>query len=104
MWTTENRGRYDRSRLRYPTGLTNDEWSLIGPLIPPAKWNGNKRTVDVREVVNGLMYILDTGCQWAALPRVLPPREAVRDPSRYAPAAIVTQRSLFCNIPATGQG
>ena len=51
----------------------------IGPLIPPAKRGGNKRTVDVREVVNGVMYILSTGCQWAALPKDLPPRSTVND-------------------------
>jgi len=54
MWTTENRGRYDRSKLRYPSDLTDEEWSLVGPLIPPAKRGGNKRTVDVREVVDGI--------------------------------------------------
>jgi hypothetical protein len=37
MWTTHNRKRYDRSRLRYPSDLTNDEWALVAPLIPPAK-------------------------------------------------------------------
>jgi transposase len=79
MWTTANRGRYDRSKLRYPSDLTDDEWALIEPLIPPAKRGGNKRTVEVREVVNGLMYILSTGCQWAALPRDLPPRSTVND-------------------------
>jgi transposase len=79
MWTTENRGRYDRSKLRYPSDLTDDEWALIVPLIPPAKPGGNKRTVDVREVVNGVMYILSTGCQWAALPKDLPPRSTVND-------------------------
>ena len=36
MWTSENRGRYDRSRLRYPTDLTDEEWALVAPLIPPA--------------------------------------------------------------------
>ena len=77
MWTTENRGRYDRSILRYPSDLTDDEWSLVGPLIPRARRGGNKRTVDIREVVNGLMYILSTGCQWAALPKDLPPRSTV---------------------------
>jgi transposase len=77
MWTTENRGRYDRSKLRYPSDLTDEEWLLIGPLIPPAKRGGNKRTVDVREVVDGIMYILSTGCQWAALPKDLPPRSTV---------------------------
>ena len=55
MWTTENRGRYDRSQLRYPSDLTDGEWALIKPLIPPAKRGGDKRTVDIREVVNGLM-------------------------------------------------
>jgi transposase len=52
---------------------------LIGPLIPRAKPGGNKRTVDVREVVNGLLYVLSTGCQWAALPKDLPPRSTVND-------------------------
>ena len=66
MWTLENRPRYDRSKLRYPSDLTDEEWALIGSLIPPAKKGGNKRTVDVRAVVNGAMYILSTGCQWAA--------------------------------------
>ena len=79
MWTNENRGRYDRSKLRYPSDLTDAEWSLIRPLIPPAKRGGNKRTVVVREVVNGLMYILSTGCQWASLPKDLPPRSTVND-------------------------
>src|SRR6516162_10777177 len=77
MWTTHNRKRYDRSRLRYPSDLTNDEWALVAPLIPPAKRGGAKRTVDVREVMNGIMYILSTGCQWRALPKDLPPRSTV---------------------------
>ena len=67
MWTTENRGRYDRSRLRYPSDLTDEEWKHVEPLIPPGKRGGGKRTVAMREVVNGLMYILSTGCQWAAI-------------------------------------
>jgi transposase len=79
MWTDENRGRYDRSKLRYPSDLTDGEWAVIGQLIPPAKRGGNKRTVDVREVVNGLMYILGTGCQWASLPKDLPARSTVND-------------------------
>src|SRR6202142_4360874 len=79
MWTTETRARSDRTKLRYPSDLTDEEWSIIGPLIPPAKKGGNKRTVDERAVVNGLMYILSTGCQWAALPKDLPPRSTVND-------------------------
>jgi transposase len=77
MWTIENRARYDRSKLRYPSDLTDEEWSHVGPLIGPAKHGGNKRTVNVREVVNGLMYVLSTGCQWRAIPKDLPPRSTV---------------------------
>jgi transposase len=79
MWTIENRPRYDRSKLRYPSDLTDEEWSHVAPLIPPAKHGGRKRTVLVREVVNGLMYILSTGCQWRAIPKDLPPRSTLYD-------------------------
>ena len=79
MWTNANRTRYERRGLRYPSDLTDEEWALIRPLIPPAKRGGNKRTVDVRAVVNGVMYVLSTGCQWAALPTDLPPRSTVND-------------------------
>ena len=74
MWTTKNCARYDRSGLRYPTDLTDAEWALVEPLIPPAKPRGNKRTVVMREVVNGLMFVLGTGCQWRAIPKDLAPR------------------------------
>jgi len=79
MWTAENRGRYDRSRLRYPSDLSDEEWALIEASIPPAKRGGNKRTVSLREIVNGLMYILSTGCQWRAIPKDLPPRSTLYD-------------------------
>src|SRR3954454_10936666 len=79
MWTDENRAKYDRSHLRYPSDLTDEEWALVGPLVPPAKKGGNKRTVKVREVVDGIMYILSAGCQWAAMPKDLPPRSTVND-------------------------
>ena len=77
MWTNKNRARYDRSRLRYPSDLTDEEWGLVEPLIPPGKTGGGKRTVNMREVVNGLMYILSTGCQWRAIPKDLPPKSSV---------------------------
>src|ERR1700736_43468 len=79
MWTSKNRARYDRSKLRYPSDLTDDEWRLVEPLIPPGKSGGGKRTVIMREVVNGLMYILSTGCQWRAIPKDLPPKSSVYD-------------------------
>ncbi len=77
MWTVANRARYDRSKLRYPSDLTDQGWALVKPSIPRAKRGGNKQTVDVREVVNGLMYVLGTGCQWRAIPKDLPPRSTV---------------------------
>jgi transposase len=79
MWTNVNRAGYNRGSLRYPSDLTDAEWALVGPLIPPAKRGGNKRIVNIREVVNGLMYILSTGCQWRAIPKDLPPSTTIHD-------------------------
>ena len=67
MWTSKNCGRYDRSRLRYPSNLTDEEWALVEPVIPPAKRGGNRRHVVVRDVVNGLMYILSIPCLLACI-------------------------------------
>ena len=61
--TNENRSYYDRSKLRPPSDVTDAEWHLFKSLIPRANDDGNKRTVDVREVVNEIMYVLSTGCQ-----------------------------------------
>ena len=79
MWTVEQRQAYERDGLRYPSDLTSAEWALVEPLIPPARRGGRRRTVDVREVLNGIFYILATGCQWRALPKDLPPRSTVHD-------------------------
>ena len=72
-----DRFRYDRSRLRYPSDLTGAEWAFIAPVIPPARRGGGKRAVSIREVVNGLIYLLSTGYQWRAIPKDLPPRSTV---------------------------
>ena len=79
MWTSENRGHYDRSKLRYPSDLTDDEWKLVEPLIPAGRPGGGKRTVIMREVMNGLMYTLSTGCRWRAIPKNLPPKSTIYD-------------------------
>src|SRR5262252_143103 len=60
MWTNENRPRYNRDKLRYPSDLTDEEWTLVEPLIPPAKHGGRGRRVAVREVMNGVMYAQST--------------------------------------------
>lgn len=59
--------------------MSDAEWALVEPLIPPARRGGRPRKVDVREVLNAIFYVLSTGCQWAALPRDLPPRSTVWD-------------------------
>ena len=79
MWTAEQRQAHDRVGLRYPSDLTDAEWALVEPFIPPARRGGRRRTVDVREVLNGIFYVLATGCQWRALPKDLPPRSTVHD-------------------------
>src|SRR5260370_2224749 len=77
MWTTENRPRYNRDRLRYPSDLADEEWALIGPLIPPAKHGGRRGTGGVGEVVNGVVYVFCTRCQWRYLPPDPPPSSTV---------------------------
>ncbi|WP_412050760.1 IS5 family transposase [Hoeflea sp. Naph1] len=77
MWTKANRGKYNRDGLRYPSDLTDAEWALVEPLIPPAKRGGRRREVNVREVLNGLLYVLSTGCQWRAVPKDLPPKSTL---------------------------
>src|SRR5919109_5015826 len=79
MWTVEQRQAHDRAGLRYPSDLTDAEWALVEPRIPPARRGGRRRTVDVREVLNGIFYVLATGCQGRALPTDLPPRSTVHD-------------------------
>ena len=79
MWTTENRRTYDRDDLRYPSDLTDAEWAIVESMIPPAKRGGRPRTVNVREVLNGIFYVLSTGCQWRAAPKDLPPSSTLRD-------------------------
>src|SRR5918997_1604606 len=79
MWKPEHRAAADRRGLRYDSDLTDAEWALVAPLIRSAKRGGRPRTVDVREVLNVIFYVLSTGCQWTALPRDLPPRSTVWD-------------------------
>src|SRR6204780_4982789 len=77
MWTQKNRPRYDRDHLRYPSDLTDEEWGVVAPLIPPPRPGGGKRRTDMRAVVDGLMYILSTGCQWRYLPKDFPPHRCI---------------------------
>jgi len=66
-------------RKPYPSDLTDDQWALLQPLLPPAKPGGRPRSVDLREVVNTLLYQARSGCQWDMLPHDLAPRSTAFD-------------------------
>ena len=61
------------TRESYPTDLTDKQWELAEPLIPPAKPGGRPRSVNMREILNAIFYYLKSGCQWRMLPHELPP-------------------------------
>lgn len=60
-------------RKPYPTDLTDAQWEILAPLLPGAKPGGRPRSVEVREVVNAILYVLRSGCPWRMLPHDLPP-------------------------------
>jgi putative transposase len=61
-------------RKPYLTDLTDDQWHLLQPLIPPTKPGGRPREVDMREVINTILSLNRTGCQWDMLPHDLLPK------------------------------
>lgn len=61
------------ARTPYPSDLTDEQWSIVAPLIPSAEPGGRHRSVDMREVINGILYLLRTGCSWRHLPHDFPP-------------------------------
>lgn len=77
-WTETTRPQYERDCSRYASDLTDKEWALIAPHLPPAKDLGRPRTTDLREVVNALLYMVSTGCQWRMLPKDFPPFSTVQ--------------------------
>ncbi|YBW40109.1 transposase-like protein [Nitrobacter sp. TKz-YC01] len=74
MWKPEHRLTAERRNLRYPSDSSDAEWVLVAPMIPPARRGGRRRSVDVREVLTAIFYVLSTGCQWKAMPKDLPPK------------------------------
>jgi len=77
MWTETTRGDYERRSLRYSTDLSNQEFALIEGLLPARRYLGRPRSTDFREVMNAILYLLRTGCQWAMLPKDFPPSGTV---------------------------
>src|SRR6266702_6744612 len=72
----------DQLRKKYPSDLTDEQWAIVAPMIPPAKQNprgGRPRAVDMREVFNTIFYLNRSGCQWDMLPHDLLPKSTVYD-------------------------
>lgn len=77
MWTPTTRAQHSRAGLRYGSDLTDEEWSVLEPLLPPPRSRGRHRRWPLREVVNAIFYALRTGCPWRMLPKCLPPWRTV---------------------------
>ena len=77
-WTEITRPHYVREGLRYASDLTDAEWKLIEPRMPPCSAIGRPRTTDLRQVMNAILYMASTGCQWRQLPKDFPPYSTVQ--------------------------
>ncbi len=77
-WTGIARRDHSREGLRYPSDMTDGEWALAAPFVPPARRGGRPRTADMREVLNAMLYIAASGCAWRLLPKCFPPVSTVR--------------------------
>lgn len=69
----------DTPRKPYPSDLSDAQWAILEPLLPPRVPAGSPRTTSLREVLNAIFYLLSTGCAWSALPHDFPPEGTVRD-------------------------
>jgi len=77
-WTKTTRKHYRRSGLRYASDMTDKEWMVVKPLLPKRGRIGRPRTVKLRAIVDAILYILATGCQWRALPKDFSPYATVQ--------------------------
>src|SRR6202048_1953566 len=73
VWTEITRRQYRRKGLRYESDTTEGEWLAMEPLLPPASALGRPRATDMRTVIDAILYIASTGCQWRQLPKDFPP-------------------------------
>jgi transposase len=77
-WTEITRAQYRRDGLRYASDTTDPEWTVIEPYLPPAAACGRPRAHDLRDVVNAIFYVAQSGCQWRMLPKEFPPMSSVQ--------------------------
>ena len=75
MWTPTTRAEHARDHLRYGSDLTDQEWTLLAPLLPAPAETGRPRQWPMREIVNALFYVLRGGCPWRMLPEHFPPHQ-----------------------------
>jgi len=78
VWTKITRAQYRRKDMRYESDTTDGEWLVMKPLLPPASALGRPRETDMRALVNAILYIASTGCQWRQLPKEFPPYSTVQ--------------------------
>jgi transposase len=78
VWTEVTRPQYQRDGQRYASDLTDEEWAVVAPFLPPPNLLGRPRRTDLREVINALFYMATTGCQWRLLPKDFPPYTNLR--------------------------
>jgi transposase len=78
VWTEITRRQYGRDGLRYSSDMTDAEWAITSAYLPPPRPLGRPRKVDLRAVMDAILYLLGTGCQWRALPKDFPPRSTVQ--------------------------
>jgi len=77
-WTDTARRDYHRNLPRYASDMTDREWGHIAPFVPKPKRVGRPRSADLREVMNAILYMASTGCQWRMLPKDFPPPSTVQ--------------------------
>ena len=78
MWTKITRPKYERAGQRYASDLTDAEWAVIEPFMPATKHLGRPRETDLRAILDGILYIARSGCQWRMLPKDFPPFTTVQ--------------------------
>src|SRR5712671_7822386 len=79
MWTEITRPQYERKGLRYSSDVTDAEWLVISAHLPPRKRFGRPPKTALRSIVDALLYMARTGCQWRLLPREFPPFTTVQN-------------------------
>lgn len=97
MWAAEqrtrNKVRVPKERKGYPTDISDQEWTLVEPLLPGVARTGRPRKTELRQVINALRYLVRSGCEWPTLPNDFPPYQTV-----YYCFRRLTRRFLFRTI------